>query len=85
MNKYEILAGELLFNEEKRLAYAPHISIDFIEDKDLFILLKELCEPDFTYKQLYEKHGKKVLIRAMDLQNEYANLKRLTTGKICES
>ena len=63
----ETFLGDLIIDEQKRLAYSQFINLDSIENKEIYTIAKELMEPVFSLEGLALKYNKKVALKAIEL------------------
>lgn len=82
MNSQEFLIGEMLNDEDIRIKFSPHLDVNFIYDKNMFIIIQALKEEEFSFEKLFLRHGKRVTALAIEIANNHLKYKMLTTGKI---
>ena len=62
------LIGELLNDEDKRKKIAPYLKEEQFNDPDEKFIVHELKKEDFSYENIFKRHGIKTLKKAMSLE-----------------
>lgn len=63
----EIFIGKMLLDDSLRREQAHLINLDTFQDKELYIIVKEMQSENFSVENMYLKYYKQLVVRCIDL------------------